>query len=74
MKTILWSTLNNTSTPWMTDEDWFNLGKADAWEGKPKSPPAQDAQAASMYDLGYCEAGIQHRSIRNKQVKSNQLK
>ncbi|MBU7587010.1 MAG: hypothetical protein KAF91_29865 [Nostoc sp. TH1S01] len=44
----------------MTDEDWFNLGKSDAWAGKPKIPPEQDAQAASMYDLGYAEGEIKH--------------
>ena len=41
-----------------TDEEWFNLGKADAWAGKPKLPPEVDAQAASMYDLGYSEGEI----------------
>ncbi|WP_445633241.1 hypothetical protein NSTC745_04877 [Nostoc sp. DSM 114161] len=39
----------------MTDEDWFNLGKSDAWGGQSKMPPEQDSQAASMYDLGYSE-------------------
>ena len=39
----------------MTDEDWFNLGKADAWAGQPKIPPDASAQAASLYDLGYSE-------------------
>ena len=42
----------------MTDEDWFNLGKSDAWAKKPKVPPEQNAQAASMYDLGYSEGEI----------------
>jgi len=42
----------------MTDEDWFSLGKSDAWAGKPKAPPEQDSQAASMYDLGYSEGEI----------------
>jgi len=44
----------------MTDEDWFNQGKSDAWAGRPKVPPEQDAQAASMYDLGYSEGEITH--------------
>jgi hypothetical protein len=44
----------------MTDEDWFDLGKSDAWSGKPKIPPEQDAQGASMYDLGYSEGKIKH--------------
>jgi len=39
----------------MTDEDWFNLGKSDAWAGRSKISPEQDSQAASMYDLGYSE-------------------
>jgi PAS domain S-box-containing protein len=42
----------------MSDEDWFNAGKADAWAGRPKLPPEQDAQAASLYDLGYSEGEI----------------
>jgi hypothetical protein len=42
----------------MSDEDWFNIGKADAWAGRPKLPPEQDAQAASLYDLGYSEGEI----------------
>jgi hypothetical protein len=44
----------------MTDEDWLNLGKSDAWAGKPKTPPQQDVQAASMYELGYSEGEIKH--------------
>ncbi|MBD2302998.1 hypothetical protein [Nostoc sp. FACHB-190] len=53
-------TTKNTHGSEMTDEDWFNLGKSDAWAGKPKVPPEQDAQAASMYDLGYSEGEIKH--------------
>lgn len=45
---------------WMTDEDWFNLGKTDAWLGRSKHPPEQDPQAASFYDLGYSEGVIGH--------------
>jgi hypothetical protein len=53
-------TTNNTFVSGMTDEDWFSLGKSDAWAGKPKmSPEEQDSQAASMYDLGYSEGEIQ---------------
>lgn len=59
MKTTLWSMTNNKSTSWMTEEDWLNLGKSDAWAGKPKSPPEDDVLAASMYDLGYSEGGIE---------------
>lgn len=44
---------------YLSDEDWFNLGKADAWAEKPKTPPEQDPQAASLYDLGYSEGAIE---------------
>lgn len=40
-------------------EDWFNLGKDDAWNGKPKQPPEHDTEAASLYDLGYSEGEIE---------------
>lgn len=50
----------------MTNEDWFNLGKSDAWARKPKASPEQDAQAASMYDLGYNEGEITHPPIEIK--------
>lgn len=48
-------------TDLMTNEDWINQGKADAWAGKPKQTPEHDPQAASMYDLGYCEGEISIR-------------
>lgn len=51
------TTLNTFSSG--TDEDWFSLGKSDAWAKKPKAPPEQDSQAASMYDLGYSEGETQ---------------
>lgn len=44
----------------MTHEDWFNLGKADAWAKKAKIAPEHDSQAASLYDLGYNEGEIEH--------------
>jgi hypothetical protein len=53
-------TTENTFISGMTDEDWFNLGKSDAWAGKPKASPEEDSQAASMYDLGYSEGETQH--------------
>lgn len=56
----------NTSNSGMTDEDWFYLGKSDAWAGKPKAPPEQNSQAASMYDLGYSEGEIQHPPTETK--------
>ena len=47
----------------MSNEDWFNLGKADAWAGRPKLPPEHDSQAASMYELGYSEGKIERPPI-----------
>ena len=44
--------LNNLNT---CNEDWFNLGKSDAWARRPKFLPEQDSTAASMYELGYSE-------------------
>jgi hypothetical protein len=52
-------TKNDSSNFYLTDEDWFNLGKADAWAEKPKHPPEQNPQAASLYDLGYSEGSIE---------------
>ncbi|MBW4676408.1 MAG: hypothetical protein KME52_21045 [Desmonostoc geniculatum HA4340-LM1] len=49
----------NTFASEMTDEDWFSLGKSDAWAGRSKMSPEQDSQAASMYDLGYSEGKTQ---------------
>lgn len=57
--------MDNISPASMTDEDWINQGKADAWAKKPKYPPEHDPQAASMYELGYCEGEIE-RSPTNK--------
>ncbi|MBD0265907.1 MAG: hypothetical protein ICV78_25255 [Tolypothrix sp. Co-bin9] len=48
------------SGSFMNNEDWFNLGKSDAWAGKPKTPRQQDVEAASMYELGYSEGEIKH--------------
>jgi hypothetical protein len=56
--TQMTKTTENAFYPEKTDEDWFNLGKSDAWEGKPKTPPEEDARAASMYELGYSEGEI----------------
>ncbi len=46
-------------TPRPTDEDWLNLGKADAWAGRLKAAPEEDPQDASLYDLGYSEGTVQ---------------
>lgn len=58
--------MNHFSTALMTDEDWINQGKADAWAKKPKQGPEHDSQAASMYDLGYCEGGIERSPVKYK--------
>ncbi len=58
--------MDNVSNTFMTDEDWIDQGKADAWAGKPKQPPEHDPQAASMYDLGYCEGEIERSPIKPK--------
>ncbi len=59
--------MDNASNAWMTYEDWVNQGKADAWAGKSKHPPEHDPQAASMYDLGYCEGEIERSPVQPKQ-------
>ncbi len=64
--------MDNISTALMTDEDWINQGKADAWEKKPKQPPEHDPQAASMYDLGYCEGEIERSPVSDK-IKTDKL-
>jgi hypothetical protein len=53
----------SSSNSWMIDEDWFNLGKADAWTGRAKQPPEHSPLAASMYDLGYSEGKIKRSPI-----------
>lgn len=53
------------------DEEWFNLGKADAWARKPKQPPSQNSLAASMYDLGYSEGSIERSPINNKKTSTD---
>jgi hypothetical protein len=56
--------MDNNHTTLMTDEDWIDAGKADAWAGKPKSPPEREPQAASMYELGYCEGAIERNPLQ----------
>ena len=65
-------TMNNTSSLWMNNEDWFNLGKADAWAGQPKLPPEHDSQAASMYELGYSEGKIERPPIECLSTQNQQ--
>jgi hypothetical protein len=63
------NTTENKFASGMTDEDWFNLGKSDAWAGQPKVPPQQDSQAASMYELGYCEGEIKRAPIETRKAE-----
>ena len=56
--------MNNVSNSSMADRDWIDRGKADAWAGKAKQPPEHDPQAASMYDLGYCEGEIEKPPVQ----------
>lgn len=58
--------MSNVSNSLMSDRDWIDKGKSDAWAGKQKSPPEHDPQAASMYDLGYCEGEIERSPIDTK--------
>ena len=55
--------MDNVSKASMSDRDWIDKGKSDAWEGKAKQPPEHDPQAASMYDLGYCEGEIERSPV-----------
>jgi hypothetical protein len=52
--------MNSLPIDTMTDTEWFNLGKADAWAKNPKQAPEHDPQAASLYELGYNEGEIAH--------------
>ena len=62
--------MNNDSihTTFMTDEDWIDKGKADAWSRKPRDSPEHDPKAASMYDLGYCEGEIRRSPVVNRKT------
>ncbi len=56
----------NISPDEMTYEDWFNLGKADVWAGRPKQAPEVNSQAASLYDLGYNEGAIEPSPLKRQ--------
>ncbi len=66
--------MNTVPTALMTDEDWINQGKADAWARKPKHSPEHDPQAASMYDLGYCEGAIERSPVNEQTENKNESK
>ena len=66
--------MNKVSTALMNNEEWINQGKADAWEGKPKQTPEHDPQAASMYDLGYCEGVIERSPIKKTEVTQSDVR
>jgi hypothetical protein len=55
--------VNNLDESDMTDEEWLNQGKADAWDGQSKQSPSHNSLAASMYDLGYSEGQIKRSPI-----------
>lgn len=61
------SSISDYATRSLTDCDWIDRGKADAWAGKPKSPPEHNPQAASMYDLGYCEGEIEKPPVSSNE-------
>lgn len=60
--------MDHIPTNLMTDENWIDKGKADAWAEKPKQIPEHDPQAASMYDLGYCEGEIERSPVQPKKT------
>ncbi|MFN6495604.1 MAG: hypothetical protein RMX65_000855 [Nostoc sp. DedQUE01] len=70
MDTYTKKTTFNTFVSEITDEDWFSLGKSDAWAGRSKMSPEQDSQAASMYDLGYSEGKTQRPPTQTIQQNS----
>jgi hypothetical protein len=55
--------MDPANTVQISVEDWFDLGKADAWAGRSKSPPEFDVEAASLYDLGFSEGAIQRSPL-----------
>ena len=59
----------NDSNVHMSDREWIDKGKSDAWAGKPKQPPEHDPQAASMYDLGYCEGEIERSPVQSAKTE-----
>ena len=66
MNNVSNSSMGNYPDCNFTDRDWIDLGKADAWAGKPKLPPEHDPRAASMYDLGYCEGEIERSPLKTR--------
>jgi len=44
----------------MTDTEWFNLKKTDAWVNNLKQALKHNSQSARPYDLGYNEERIRH--------------
>jgi hypothetical protein len=55
-----------------TVEDGFTQGKADAWAGRSKSPPEENVEAASLYDLGFSEGAIR-RSPLSQAIPHNKM-
>jgi hypothetical protein len=61
------NTNNNRSNSFLTEEDYFNLGKSDAWAGKPKLSPEDTVEGAELYDLGYNEGMIEYAPIETEE-------
>lgn len=51
---------NDNLNYFLTEEDYFNLGKSDAWAGKSKRSPEDTVEGAELYDLGYNEGTIEY--------------
>jgi hypothetical protein len=58
---------SNSSNSFLTNEDYFNLGKSDAWAKKPKLPPEDTVEGAELYDLGYNEGMIEYAPIKTEE-------
>ncbi len=61
-----------SSNAYIKNQDWFDRGKTDAWAGKSKQVPENDPQAASLYDLGYCEGEIERSPVNPRKQNSEQ--
>lgn len=60
--------MNDASNVHMSDREWMDRGKSDAWAGKSRQPP-EDPRAASMYELGYCEGEIERSPVQSTKTE-----